>query len=213
LLANGSSINNINNTSSFGSISTPVTITFNKQKGPLKQLFWSKISKHEVNNTVWKDIQEDDVPINIDELEELFSKTVAIPSEHDTKISIKSTVTTLLDFNRANNIAIMLARIKMPYSEIKDAILELDDEKLSVENLRSIRQYIPTSEEIELVKEYDGDLSTLGNAENYFREIMVIPRMSERLSCMIFRRRFEIEVQELLPVCIMSNRIYDFIYL
>ncbi|CAG8721632.1 8850_t:CDS:2 [Rhizophagus irregularis] len=87
----------------------------------------------------------------------------------------------------------------MPYSEIKDSILELNDEKLSIENLRSIKQYIPTSEEIELVKEYDGDLLTLGNAENYFREIMVIPRMLERLSCMIFRRRFEVEAQELLP--------------
>ncbi|CAG8616675.1 9760_t:CDS:2, partial [Ambispora gerdemannii] len=30
-------------------------------------------------------------------------------------------------------------------------------------------------------------------------EIMVIPRLSERLTCMIFRRRFEIEAEELLP--------------
>ena len=129
---------------------------------------------------------------------------VAVTSENGTKTSTKAAVTTLLDFNRANNIAIMLARIKMPYSEIKDAILEFDDEKLSVENLRSIKQYVPTNEDIELVKEYYGDLSTLGNAENYFREIMVIPRMSERLNCMIFRRRFEIEAQELLPVCMTT---------
>ena len=96
----------------------------------------------------------------------------------------------------------------MSYLEIKDTILKLDDEKLSVENLRLIKQYVSTSEEIELVKEYDGDLSTLGNAENYFKEIMVIPRMSERLSCMIFRRRFEVEAQELLPVCIIINKIF-----
>ena len=67
---------------------------------------------------------------------------------------------------------------------------------LSVENLRSIKQYVPTSEEIELVKEYDGDLSTLGNAKNYFREIMVIPHISKRLNCMIFWQRFEVEAQE-----------------
>ncbi|CAI2175942.1 18087_t:CDS:10 [Funneliformis geosporum] len=200
--------NSINNASVLYD-NSPIKANFNKPKGPLKQLFWSKISNLEVNNTVWKDIQDEDIPLNTNELDELFSKTVAVTSENGIKVSVKATVTTLLDFNRANNIAIMLARIKMPYSEIKNAILELDDEKLSVENLRSIKQYVPNSEEIELVKEYDGDLSTLGNAENYFREIMIIPRMSERLNCMIFRRRFEIEVQELLPEITMLHDAYE----
>jgi len=96
----------------------------------------------------------------------------------------------------------MLARIKMPYPEIKQALLEIDDEKLTVENLRAIRQHVPTTEELELVKEYDGDMAMLGNPERYFKEIIIIPRLTERLNCMIFRRRFELEAEELVPVSI-----------
>ncbi|KAJ3067873.1 hypothetical protein HK102_007314, partial [Quaeritorhiza haematococci] len=111
----------------------------------------------------------------------------------------KKTMTTLLDFNRANNIAIMLARIRMSYKEIRDAILGLDDEKLTLENLKVLRQYAPTEEEIDLVRDFSGDISSLGNAERYIREVMVIPRFRERLDGMIFRRRFATDVKEISP--------------
>ncbi|CAG8807173.1 17682_t:CDS:2, partial [Racocetra persica] len=42
-----------------------------------------------------------------------------------------------------------------------------------------------------------GDVGMLGNAEKYFREVMEIPRLSERLECMIYRRKFEMEIFEL----------------
>ena len=44
--------------------------------------------------------------------------------------------------------AIMLARIKLDLPAIRMALLELDDEKLSVEELRSISKQMPASEEV-----------------------------------------------------------------
>ncbi|CAG8539122.1 376_t:CDS:2, partial [Acaulospora colombiana] len=102
----------------------------------------------------------------------------------------------------------MLARIKLTYKEIKDSILEIDDEKLTVDNLRSLKNYAPNSDEIELVREYDGDFTMLGNAERYFKEIMGIPRLSERLECMIYRRRFEMEIEELKPEMEVLHEVY-----
>lgn len=67
----------------------------------------------------------------------------------------------------------MLARIKLTYPEIRDAIWNIDDNRLTVDNLIAIRQYIPTKEEIEIVKEYDGDVELLGNAERYFRAVNI----------------------------------------
>ncbi|KAF1806202.1 hypothetical protein FB192DRAFT_1003493 [Mucor lusitanicus] len=93
----------------------------------------------------------------------------------------------------------MLAKIKLPYPDIRDAIWNIDDNILSTDNLMAIRQYIPTKEEIEIVKEYQGDVDMLGNAERYFRSIMYIPRLADRVSCMIFRRRFKDELEEILP--------------
>ncbi|KAL0082837.1 hypothetical protein J3Q64DRAFT_1679868 [Phycomyces blakesleeanus] len=93
----------------------------------------------------------------------------------------------------------MLARIKWSYPDIRDAIWNIDDHRLSVDNLMAIRQYIPTKEEIETIKEYEGDVEMLGNAERYFRSIMYIPRLADRVSCMIFRRRFKHELEEIIP--------------
>lgn len=108
------------------------------------------------------------------ELERLFKKGVNQSSQQkkqDRVTTRKQNMVTLLEFNRANNIAIMLAKIKLPYPEIRDAIWNIDDNSLSIENLAAIRQYIPTKEEIEIVKEYTGDIDMLGSAERYFRSV------------------------------------------
>lgn len=42
----------------------------------------------------------------------------------------------------------MLSRIKMDYPEIRRALLEIDDEKLSVDDLKAISKQLPTSEEV-----------------------------------------------------------------
>ncbi|KAG1439677.1 hypothetical protein G6F56_012213 [Rhizopus delemar] len=193
----------------------------------MKQFFWSKISIDKINNTVWKEISkpllnefnhsdsssssssssdeselEDPEQLEIDtnELETLFRKcTNTNTNKGQNQLIRKHNLITLLEFNRANNIAIMLAKIKLPYPEIRDSIWNIDDNKLSIDNLIAIRQYIPTKEEIEIVKEYQGDINMLGNAERYFRAIMYIPRLADRLNCMIFRRRFDQELKEILP--------------
>ncbi|CAI2179903.1 4983_t:CDS:10 [Funneliformis geosporum] len=165
-------------------ITTPKIV---RPKCPLKPLFWSKIPPHKLKSTVWEEIPlivTREISINHTEIETLFPKNAinnALKSPMSPTSMKKNTVVTLLDFNRANNIGIMLARIKYTYIEIKDAILEIDDEKLSVEILRSLKNYVPSSEEKELIKDYDSDINNLGNAEKYFREVMEIPRLAERL--------------------------------
>lgn len=42
----------------------------------------------------------------------------------------------------------MLARIKLDLPGIKRALLEVDDDKLSVEELRAISKHLPTADEV-----------------------------------------------------------------
>lgn len=42
----------------------------------------------------------------------------------------------------------MLSRIKMGLPEIRRALLELDDIKLSIDDLRAISKQLPTTEEV-----------------------------------------------------------------
>ncbi|KAG0314255.1 hypothetical protein BGZ99_008272 [Dissophora globulifera] len=173
-----------------------------KPTRPMKQLFWNKLPTGTITQTVWRyicDPSSDLETIELDyaEIDELFCKNQVVANVA-ANAEKKKTVS-LFSVNRANNIAIMLSRIKLSYPEIRIALMEIMDDKLSIENLKAIKQYVPTGDEIELIKEYDGDISTLGNAEKFYREIMDIPRLSERVSAMIFRRRLEIEVGELKP--------------
>lgn len=46
----------------------------------------------------------------------------------------------------------MLARIKLDLPTIRIAILEVDDEKLSIDELRAIGKQLPTSEEVSYEK-------------------------------------------------------------
>ncbi|KAG0026570.1 hypothetical protein BGZ82_009398 [Podila clonocystis] len=175
-----------------------------KPTRPMKQLFWNKLPTGTITQTVWKDICDPSsdlgiVDLDYTEIDEIFCKNQAGASTTASAIADKKKNASLLNVNRANNIAIMLSRIKLTYPEIRIALMEILDHKLSIENLKAIKQYVPGGDEIEIIKEYDGDFEGLGNAERFYKEVMDIPRLSERLSSMIFRRRLEIEVSELKP--------------
>jgi hypothetical protein len=171
------------------------------------------------------------------ELEEIFTVDASIGTNSKSgKDTTKNpALTTLLDITRANNVgkstldclqlpssyrlstAIMLARIKLSKSEIRQALLEVDDDRLSTDDLRSIARQLPTQEEINRIRDF-GDLGTLSKSDQYFGEvslfiylfsepgmiltiaqIMHISRLSERLECVIYRRRLDFELAEVKP--------------
>ena len=43
---------------------------------------------------------------------------------------------------------IMLARIRMSHAAIRDAILQVDDRKMTVDRLKSLRPSVPTRDEV-----------------------------------------------------------------
>ena len=42
----------------------------------------------------------------------------------------------------------MLSRIKMDYPQIRKCIVEIDDERLSIDDLKALSKQLPTSEEV-----------------------------------------------------------------
>lgn len=61
-------------------------------------------------------------------------------------------VVQLVDLKRANNVGILLSRIKVPVPEIKDAINSLDEDILSLENSRALLRLAPSPDEIDMLK-------------------------------------------------------------
>ncbi|TYZ67710.1 hypothetical protein PybrP1_004963 [[Pythium] brassicae (nom. inval.)] len=102
----------------------------------------------------------------------------------------------LIDVKRANNIGIMLARFRLPYFKIRDAVLLVDKELLSLEKVTSLLQFAPEDEEIAAVKSYSGDPKLLGDAEQYFREMLCVPRLPSRLQAIHATWQFDTYVEE-----------------
>ena len=64
----------------------------------------------------------------------------------------------------------MLTRIKIGPADIRKALLELDDQRLSIDDLRAISRQLPTSEEITRLKDF-GDVSKLSKADQFFSQV------------------------------------------
>lgn len=92
----------------------------------------------------------------------------------------------------------MLSRIKMDYPEIRRALLEIDDETLSIDDLKAISKQLPTSEEVQRIQNFD-EIGKLAKADQYFSQIITIPRLSERLECMLYRRKLDLDIEEIRP--------------
>jgi len=166
----------------------------------MRGLAWSKIDDKKIDDTIWdQKINDEAVQLDIKELEALFCAVTPPKPEKEEggagagpAKAAKKQVITLLDPRRSNNCSIMLSRFgKMPYADIAKAVKTLDESVLSMENVSAMKQFVPTSEEIEILKEYTGDKSQLGKAERYFLEIMTVPKLAQRLSALHTKLSFQ----------------------
>jgi len=138
----------------------------------MKPFFWNKLAAPAVGSTVWNEVGAGGLQLDLTDLDETFcldnapQSATASPS----KPKQKAAVTTLLDITRANHVAIMLSRIKLPFAEIRRAVLEFDDNRLTMDDLRAIGKHMPTSEEIVRIRDF-GDVSKLAKADQYFSEV------------------------------------------
>ncbi|KAI8905177.1 formin homology 2 domain-containing protein [Gorgonomyces haynaldii] len=170
-----------------------------KSKKPMQQLNWKKLRDDVSKNSVWlqltKDAYKKDL-LNEQELLELFEKQEVVQKE----IVIEKPVIELvhlIDSKKGRIIEIMLRGLRLSNAEIKQALLQVDDDVLSLERLDQMHRFAPTTAEIDLVKTYEGDFELLAKPEQYFATILDIPRILPRLETMVLRRRFQEEIKEL----------------
>ena len=72
------------------------------------------------------------------------------------------------------------------------------DDYLSTEQLRSLEEYLPTPEEIALIKAYKGDPDLLGQVEKYMSVMMdFVHQAPKRIKCMIYKQSFKARVTEI----------------
>ena len=147
-----------------------------KKKGPplpkkvkpdarMRAIFWDKVDPKTWKETVWKDIDAFDVPMNVPLVTQLFRKTLPKVKKKKKKKKTKEQIAaeeakkakkkkgkrkateTVLDGKRQQNGGICFARVRLEPEEIRCAIMEMDETVLTEETLGSLASLVPNSEE------------------------------------------------------------------
>ncbi|KAG0490300.1 hypothetical protein HPP92_007163 [Vanilla planifolia] len=190
-----------------GSVKGRVLITNAQKKAALKPLHWVKVTR-QCKVAFWADSQKQEEQskapeIDFSELESLFSTVVDDGRGMDKggarrgSSSSKPETVHLVDMRRANNCEIMLTKIKMPLPEMINAILTLNTTVLDIDQVENLIKFCPTKEEMEMLKNYAGNKELLGKCEQFFRELMKVPRVESKLRVFSFRLAFSTQVKEL----------------
>ena len=154
----------------------------------LKMLHWDKLQPHSVRGTVWEDAGTVD-GLDLGELDSLFAleDPNAAKKKKKPEGDGKPKAVSLIDSKRSLNISIQLAGIRMPFKDIKKALLSMDDTVLGLDQLNILTLCVPTMDEVKLLKNYPGDKAELATVEQYFLQVMAIPRLSQRISSLVFK--------------------------
>ncbi|KAK2373639.1 formin protein [Trifolium repens] len=177
------------------------------KKTLLKPLHWVKVSRA-VQGSLWADSQKQGSgsrapEIDISELETLFS-AASISDGNSTKGGVrrgsninKPEKVQLVDLRRAYNCEIMLSKIKIPLPDMLSAVLALDSGVLDIDQVENLIKFCPTKEEMEILKNYAGNKDMLGKCEQFFMELMKVPRVEAKLRVFAFKITFSAQVSDL----------------
>ncbi|MDB4339414.1 hypothetical protein N9995_00260 [bacterium] len=173
-------------------VSKYVKLVTSEYPGPapsvcMRPFHWKKVPASESLETIWTKAKLEewkDVVALLDphKIEVLFSASQTFKTGGDMPLQVKSMrQTALIDLRRAQQVSIMLSKFRCTFTEVKDAVMNLDASVLDIEKTADLISFVPFDEEMEVLKAYAGDIARLGLAERFFLEISGVPRYKERL--------------------------------
>ncbi|RHZ19852.1 hypothetical protein DYB37_005098 [Aphanomyces astaci] len=147
-----------------------------------QRLYWNALPDMAVEGSIWAKMDENKLGLDLTSaLDKDFSQD-GTSQRTDSAMPVAAVVNKpklvhLVDPKRQQNCSIALSRFRMTPSELKQAILTLDDAVLTLERLvlRPLQQYNTNS------SSYEGDATLLGETEKFFLAVLDIPRLAQRL--------------------------------
>ncbi|XP_023745435.2 formin-like protein 6 [Lactuca sativa] len=170
----------------------------------MKPLHWLKINRVG-QGSLWAESEKSGEAarapeIDMSELETLFSASNP-NSDKATKAKSKAANkperVQLIDHRRAYNCEIMLSKVKSPLHELMEHVLNLDESAMDVDQVDKLIKFCPTKEEMELLKGYKGEHGMLGKCEQFFLELMKVPRSEAKLIVFSYKIQFSTQISEL----------------
>uniref|UniRef100_A0A8C2WGI6 Diaphanous related formin 1 n=1 Tax=Cyclopterus lumpus TaxID=8103 RepID=A0A8C2WGI6_CYCLU len=184
-----------------------------KPEVQLKRANWSKIGPEDLSeNSFWTKAKEGKFENN-----ELFAKlTLAFSSQtksecvaskkeqdggDEKKLLQKKKVKELkiLDSKCSQNLSIFLGSFRVPYEEIKNAVLEVNEKVLTESMVQSLIKLLPAAEQLSVLGEMKDDYNDLAESEQFGVVMSGVKRLMPRLQATLFKLQFEEQLGNIKP--------------
>ena len=96
------------------------------------------------------------------------------------------------------NLGIALNKFRLSPDDIKSILENLDDDKMSSEEIQKIIDLSPTDEEVIKLKEYTGDISLITQGERYCYVIANFNRSKLILDAMKFKKKISVDKKDII---------------
>ncbi|XP_024139155.1 protein diaphanous homolog 1 isoform X2 [Oryzias melastigma] len=182
-----------------------------KPEVQLKRANWSKILPTDLSeNSFWTKAKEDQFESN-----ELFAKlTVTFSSQtktskakkeqdggDDKKQQQKKKVKELkiLDAKTSQNLSIFLGSFRLPYEEIKCAILQVNEKVITESLVQNLIKQLPGPEQLSVLGDMKDEYDDLAESEQFGVVMSGVKRLMTRLQGILFKLQFEEQLNNIKP--------------
>nr|XP_023698655.1 protein diaphanous homolog 1 isoform X2 [Paramormyrops kingsleyae] len=182
-----------------------------KPEVQLKRANWSKLGPEDLSeSSFWTKANEERFENN-----ELFAKlTLAFSAQtksskakkdadgtDDKKAGQKKKVKELkvLDTKASQNLSIFLGSFRLPYEEIKNVILEVNEKVLTESMVQNLLKQLPEQEQLNVLAEMKDDYEDLAESEQFGVVMSAVKRLKPRLTAILFRLQFEEQMNNIKP--------------
>ncbi|XP_065507014.1 formin-like protein 1 [Caloenas nicobarica] len=186
-----------------------------KVKKPIQTKFrmpvfnWVALKPSQIDGTVFTELNDEKVlqELDMSDFEEQFKTKAQGPGLDINALKAKATQkppskVTLMESNRAKNLAITLRKGGRSVQDICTAIETYDQQALSLDFLELLLRFLPTEYERTLIGKFEREqqpLEELSDEDQFLIRFSRIPRLAERMNVMIFLGNFNDTAQLLMP--------------
>ena len=159
----------------------------------MKSIFWEVIQAKDIKGTIWDELDDTKIKINLDKFEEKFSqvkKELKKPVV-EKKVSAKKEKKTFLEPDRTRMMSIVLNKIRIDTLELSDAIEKYDLKILTPEVCTLLLPILPNDAEVKEVSAFQGDImEELAPCDQFVLIISGIAAYKERIKTIIFKYNY-----------------------
>lgn len=197
---------------------------------PMKPLYWTRIlvpaisTKHgsvDASNSaaqipLWAELEEEK-NLDMKEFADLFSRQMVtrkpVKKADETSKPSKIQPAKILDSKRSRSVGILEKSLHVDFSEVENAVYNLDTSVVSLEALQQIYNILPTQKELEDIKAFEESNPDvpLDRPEIFVKKLAGIDHFSERIACLMFQTDFQDTISSVSSKLTNLRSICDFL--